>query len=467
MEDILSIFNITEPTFFNVKDKANDFISKMKNENKPQLMSFFQQARDKVLADLMTTEVTIQDDDLSTDKIEKLWKTSFSDHYDGKTRFFDNDHNAIEHSSTVSNNAVPPIIATSIISIDSQYRANILPYSSSPLSNTFNTHFIFNLTNPLYKVTSIALYSYHIPTTWYAFSATSGNTFFMYNGIIISIPDGNYSVQQLVDTINLEAQKYTATNTLLVTYNSINGKISFKNNDALSTSVTMLFYSQSNTANFNNCGQFILSNFQTFGINTTLGWMLGVRASADATTGDVYVVLNSLSTYELEAAPSVYGPKYFILSIEEFNNQRLTGGLYNITRTKQIASLTVPDYYNTIDVACKLQSGSLTQAQLYSIDQIIQNNENTNSIAGFQNKLSGPNAGAAFAIIPLEGISTLRSDNSPYTKFGGDVILNKRHYASPITLQRISVSLSDDKGNLVNLQDNSWSLSLLVESRLN
>jgi hypothetical protein len=45
--------------------------------------------------------------------------------------------------------------------------------------------------------------------------------------------------------------------------------------------------------------------------------------------------------------------------------------------------------------------------------------------------------------------------------------MNKRAYIKPTTLDRLTVSLTDDKGNLVDLYDNDWSFSLLVEERLN
>jgi hypothetical protein len=45
--------------------------------------------------------------------------------------------------------------------------------------------------------------------------------------------------------------------------------------------------------------------------------------------------------------------------------------------------------------------------------------------------------------------------------------VNKRSYVKPTSLVRFTVSLTDDKGNLVNLYDNDWSFSLIVEERLN
>jgi hypothetical protein len=225
-----------------------------------------------------------------------------------------------------------------------------------------------------------------------------------------------------------------------------------------------MFFIQSNTVNFSNCGTFILSNFQTLGVNSTLGWLMGFRTIPDAITGDVQIFLPPNQLVTADVAPDTYGPKYFTLSIEDYSNQRLSSGMYNITNTKQFANLTVPDYYNTINVACKMREGSLTQAQLYSIQAVIANNTNTN-VYGFNNRLSGPTSSSTFAVIPLADVRKLRPD--PYVKFGADLFVNKRNYIKPTSLERFTVSLYDDKGNLVNLYDNDWSFSLVVEEQLN
>jgi hypothetical protein len=49
VDDILSIFNIIDPTTFNVTDVANTLIAKMKIEGRSDLVTFFGAARDKVL----------------------------------------------------------------------------------------------------------------------------------------------------------------------------------------------------------------------------------------------------------------------------------------------------------------------------------------------------------------------------------------------------------------------------------
>jgi hypothetical protein len=470
VDDILSIFNLSEPTEFNVKDVANSLIAKMKSEDKPELEVFFTQARDKVLEDLKNQDADkIEIRNEATESLNKLWEDAgFNYNTNKPIRYFGNASHVVAENKReleTSNVSSEPIIAIHIVNIDSQYRSNILPYNDNPLSNTFNTSFTFSLTNPINKVISFRLYSYQIPTSWYAFNARAGNTFFMYNGIIINIPDGNYTAASLVAAINTVAALNPATIGLQVSYNTSTNRISFTNNDLISGPITVIFFIQANVVNYNNCGVFTLANFQTLGINTTLGWLMGFRTTPDATSGDMFLTINPGQTISADVPPDTYGPKYFVLSLEDYSNQRLSSGLYNITNIKNQATISIPDYYKTIQVACKLREGSLTAAQQYAINAVTSSSTVTNNSTGFNNKLSGPSSGAAFAVIPLSDINNIRPD--PYVKFGADLNIYKRNYLAPTILERFNVRLTDDKGNLVNLYDNDWSFSLIVEERLN
>jgi hypothetical protein len=287
----------------------------------------------------------------------------------------------------------------------------------------------------------------------------------MYNGVMINIPDGNYTPTTLVNTINAIAATTVATQSLVVAYNTASNRISFINTDPLIDTVSVIFYTQSNVTNFSNCGSFILTNFQTLSLNTTLGWLLGFRTPPDPVTGDIVLFLPPQIETVADVAPDTYGPKYFTLSIEDYSNQRLSSGLYNITNTKIFNTLSVQDYYNTIGVACKLREGSLTQAQIFAINAITNPFNNLVNGANSNNTLKGPTSSTTFATIPLAGINAIRPD--PYIKFGADLAIYKRNYIRPTILERFTIYLNDDKGNLVNLYDNDWSFSLVVEERLN
>lgn len=461
VQEILTIFNIIDPNVFNVTDAANSLITKMKDEGNNQLETFFAQARDKVLEYLQAQKAKPVGNE-TTEQIESVWASKTIQTDENAVNYFDEGEHIVAPEKAESGKpSGPDVIATHLVVIDSQFRSNILPYVNSSQSNAFNTSFTFNLTSQIHNAVSIKLYSYHIPTTWNAFSTQLGNTFFIYNGIIINIPDGNYSPIALRDIINSVAQQNIATLSLLVEFDPNINRFSFTNTDPLVDTVTVTFLIGANIVNFTNCGTFILSDFQTLSINTTLGWLLGFRKQADIVTGNVEIFLEPNKKTTADVAPDTYGPKYFTLSVEDYSNQRLSGGLYNILNTRKYTNLSAQEYYNSKDVACKLREGSLTQAQLYAINAITTPVSN----ATVTNTMSGYTSNSSFAVIPLDGITKLRPD--PYIKFGEDLAVNKRNYSGPTSLERFTVSLNDDKGNLVNLYDNDWSFSIIVEEKLN
>lgn len=465
VNDILSIFNILNPTISNVTDVANTLIARMTTEKKPDMVSFITAAKDKVLAYLQTIEKEEIENE-NTDYIDALWNTTTieNDLKQNPVNFF-NDQSRIVANSREDEKmqSHEPIITSYIVSIDSQYRTTILPYVNNPSANSYNTQFTFSLTNPITNATSITLYSYQIPTSWYAFSLQLGNTFFLYNGVIINIPDGNYTVQSIVAKINTVANENIATAGLLAEYDTEKNRISFTNTDTLAGTISAIFFIQSNVVTFSNCTSFVLSNFRTLSINSTLGWLLGFRTVTNE-NGDAVLSLPPNEKKYADVSPDTYGPKYFVLSIDDFKNQRLTKGIYGITNSKSYATISVPDYYKTIHVACKLNEGSLTQSEQYAINEVT-NSSRSSINADTNNRLTNRTIGAAFAVIPLHDIKNIRPD--PYVRFGADLTIYKRNYIMPTSLERFKVTLTDDKGNLVNLYDNDWSFSIIVESKLN
>ena len=469
VEELLQILHLYQPTIFQVKDAVNTIIARMRSEKKMDVVVFFQEAQTKILQTI--TPATITNTTMADVKpIAAVWQTDMLHPLgDDTTTYYDNEHLPAQDKQLAEETG-PKIISTRIVCIDSQYRQEILPYSTNSAAPTYITNFTFNLSNPINNTLSIRLYSYSIPSTYYAFNAQIGNTFFQYNGIIISIPDGNYTVAQLVSTINTLAQQDLASSGLLLTGpDPISGKITFTNTDPLTTDVTVIIYVQNNTTNVYACSEQLAGLFQTVGINNTLGWCLGFRTLPDPNTGDVSFILDTGESITADVQPDVSGPKYFILNVEDFSNQRLTTGLTGITNTKSQATLSVPDYYKTIDAACLLQSGNLTQAQLFSINAVLQDNDKTtlSAAAIYANKLQAPDSGSAFAFIPLANVPILRSQgNMPIVSFGANAIVFGRNYIRPIRLERIQVSLVDDKNNLVNLNDSNWNFSLIVEQQV-
>ncbi len=468
IEDLLDILNLDEPTEFQIKDTSNHLIARMKKQHKDKLVTFFGEVRDRLLKEFVTDDTLEKEYKKQSDRIEEIWKeSSFLPEEtapSGAAYYDDNVHFPIKQIGSVYlNKEKAQIISKRVITVDSQFRTNILPYSTSSGSPSFNASFTFNLANPVNNALSLTLYGYQIPTTWYAFNNNYGNTFFQYNGVVIQIPEGNYTLANLVTKLNDIAALDPATAGLTVTGpDPITKKISFTNNDPFAVSAVAVFYVQGNTANLTGCGQKIATLFQTLGVNNTLGWALGFRPNPDPVTGDIFITIPAGSTYTAQVMPNVFGPRYFYLNVEDFSNQRLTSGTSNITHTKNLASLTVPDYYKTIYADCQLRSGALTKAQIFSINAVTTDN-NPVFAATYTNKINGPNYGSTLAVIPLLNASALRLDNMPLIQFGQNLVIFQRKYVKPIRLERMRISLFDELGNLVNLNDQDWSVQFVVE----
>ena len=116
-------------------------------------------------------------------------------------------------------------IRTHVINIDSRFRIDVQDPS---------TDFTFKLKNPMKNIISLRISGIEFPNTYYTFSNSRQNTKFTlyYNKSIndttlyqqiITIDEGNYSPEELVDAINL----ILINNPVSISYNSIKGKILF------------------------------------------------------------------------------------------------------------------------------------------------------------------------------------------------------------------------------------------------
>jgi hypothetical protein len=398
-----------------------------------------------------------------------------------------------------------------IVSIDSQYRPNVIPYSFNNVNSpTFNTDFTFDLTERLTNVLSITLNSIQIPTTWYIFSEDFGNTCFIYQAgeaeqIFVKMPSGNYTLTYL----NNFFKTFNPVISLQLSYDEVTGKVVFSSN---SPNVRLTFY---DTKNFNSCLDNSCGTTQ-MRINQNFGWSLGYRTTnpnnlstiLNDTSDTVVLASQKLTAATLpyfkiaESLPNLYGPAYFMLVLDDYNNNRVNNSLVTITNVSNKVDL--PDYYspaiknanNTFaTVGCpgdfvpidpslnnlpsvlpylmKSSPRQLTQSQIYTANEILYNRTT------YSNKVVGPSTADVLAILPLSNISTLRANvlfnaagevtltsnqiSQPYVVFGSSLNMYQRTYFGPVNIDRMRVRLLDDKSNLVNLNDADWSFSLLIE----
>jgi hypothetical protein len=180
-----------------------------------------------------------------------------------------------------------------------------------------------------------------------------------------------------------------------------------------------------------------------------------------------------------EAIVDCYGPQYFLLIIDDFNHSRVNSGVVGIGEVA--TSLAAPMYYNAdlpdmcVNDTSDVVNGSkkqklmvpkvprtLTFSQIYTFNQITANRGGSGPN---KNREMGPKTSDVFAVIPLRtgaGAAGL-SMGQHYIDSGPTLLSNQRAYFGPVVINKLRVTLRDDKGHIVNLHGNDWSFSLVTE----
>ena len=231
-------------------------------------------------------------------------------------------------------------------------------------------------------------------------------------------------------------------------------------------------------------------------LNNTLGWLMGFRVPYVnvSATGNIGVAIIDLN-----------GPKYLMLIVDDYNQNHINSSIVSIAEYSN--KLKMPQYYspdlpyiclpasantsniNTLVDGEELQATfdgqfnpdggiliagklnveytptvvvlpsaprTLTQSQIYTINQINANNNNNTNY-----RAKAPTNNDVLAIIPISVSGTssgvLTVDN------GSALQLNARSYFGPVNLERLRIKLVDDKGNVINLNGCDWCFTLICE----
>ena len=404
---------------------------------------------------------------------------------------------------------------TRFINLDSQFRK----YTNGPDSSS--TDYTLDLSDTLKDALSLRLFSFQIPLSWYAIDKYYGNTCFWildesYN-IAISIPSGNYTQSEFVTylTTSFEDAGFDLSTAVIpinatapAKYNPNNGKLTLYLNGitynpsktqvlfTITSATVVLFYDfSSKLLCENNC-----YNKSNYYLNSTLGWLMGYRLP--------YISVEETGN-EAPAILDLNGTKYLILVIDDYNQNHINNSVVSISNLNN--SLKLPEYYSgDVTYSCnpptegglnnlpELVAGTklnsllnfqttnplnglliggkyeqsfnktqtvtpsaprvLTQSQIYTINEILKNKNNSTI-----NYLSqAPTAGDILALLPVKTSVGVPTGNL-LVEFSGSIQENKRVYFGPVDIDRMAIKLLDDKGNIVNLNGNDWTVSLICE----
>jgi len=113
--------------------------------------------------------------------------------------------------------------------------------------------------------------------------------------------------------------------------------------------------------------------------------------------------------------------------------------------------------YTSTPIVLPSAPRTLTQAQIYTINEINKNSSNlTNYLA------KAPTSSDILAIVPVK-TSTGVPTGSLLVEFSGSLQDSSRIYFGPVNIDRMAVKLLDDKGNVLNLNGNDWCVTLVCE----
>jgi hypothetical protein len=240
--------------------------------------------------------------------------------------------------------------------IDTRFRENY--YNSSP------TNFNLQLPMVIENVFTMQLSAIELPTTYYVISKQYGNNFFTINvnelgNEVISIPDGNYDQDTIINAINSQLSLLPAP------YNQVLFDINLTSNTTGSAQTMVGFISLTGITN-------LTLDFQSdkFGVSDSdtplplkFGWILGFR-------NGIYV--NNLN-YVSEGVLDITGPKYLFLVVDDYQNNvnnnfysafnssilnknilariSLLGKPFDILQQNNLSVITTPrEYFGPVDI---------------------------------------------------------------------------------------------------------------------
>ena len=383
---------------------------------------------------------------------------------------------------------------TRIVVLDSAFRQNILPHVSDNMSApSCSTDYTLDLSDTLKNTVSLKLASVHIPYTWYTIADYLGNDRFGYITDINVDTLPTAGKMELTGTVSVTADLYTSVSALIDNLNSVSAANKLKDdsfdlsfslegrnvsitNNHKSKTIRVVFFNTINP----NLNPIPLKNNGNLKIDNNLGWVLGFRGTN--------IELNTHKdglVYDIPAEGMIIGealvflpnPTYLLLVVDDFNQNRLNNGIVNINRSSSV--LSTPSYINSnvnfavtntdngfntqyrtylpnvSDTVKPIIKPRLTQAQLYTANQISANRMDTTST-----RLQGPTTTDVLAVIPLK-MSSLNFGDM-YIEFGSSLLQNERTYFGPVYIDKMRVRLCDNKGNTLNLNGANWSISLIT-----
>ncbi len=332
-----------------------------------------------------------------------------------------------------------------------------------------STDYTIQMAVPITNVVELTLSHVEIPASWYIFDSDYGTDYFAWsykNGNkrkwnIFDIEKGSYNEPELIDVLNETAVKLNVS----LSFKYIRSKHKIEIANTGDKSILIDWASGLNTPS--NC----FGNSQGQKLDSSLGWLMGYRSR-----------LLEISPNEKEESDGILdleGPKYFLLILDDFVNNKPNQDLITMIGAEKDTSFKLPSYWNkqTMENDCTITypdpqnrrpcgnkvvnrdlSSNLTKNQIYTVEQI-------------KLKMQSEEINTYKAPASSDVLARISIPNDKNNQYGRRIYLNsnfdytKRVYFGPVSISKFRIRLLNDRGHIVNLNNMDWSFSLLVKSR--
>tara|TARA_Y100000590_G_scaffold449799_1_gene588499 strand:- start:93 stop:1778 length:1686 start_codon:yes stop_codon:yes gene_type:complete len=532
--------NINEVTEKEIEDGTNTFIRNSVQKQQPKYTHFFQ----TVQATLLNYLKAVKKNEIKEEKIASIfsekndsgWSESYKTILPKRSptskrgednSIIDDTHQVTQRgriptSETVARTAPiqgilnPNLKNTTslIINIDSHYRKMIGPPSilnanagCTAITNAFKARFPYsesasnftvNLSTNIKNVISIKLQTIEIPVSWYVFSPKYGTTSFRIcmtspsgelfypidipNTSLITIPQGNYNPQTLINAI-----QSALPDTYSITLDIPTQKVTIQN--ITGNPCSIFFYLEPSPPIKANpdigipwdipAVNSLDTQCSTHGakVDYHLGWLLGFRKTH----------YTGASSYTSEAPIDTYGTRYIYVILDDFKRNHLNQDMISsytdkdtFNRPKTINSCkSPPSFSHVVPIITRATNAGkcrLLQPPVDAEQEVVTQKwfakKELNTLwksKTYQNRYRTWTGSDTIARIqvnlnkntPIAGAESRPKYILLSEKERG---IGVRNYFGPVTLSRLNLKLVNDKGYLLDLNNMDWSCQFEIKS---
>ena len=355
-------------------------------------------------------------------------------------------HNALKSVNTFNSNLkkgdVNPLLRKSykqLLNINSRFRNN---YTITSASN-----YGFTLPSPIKKIVSMKIVDMQIPKVIYTVSSMLGSNKFVITDSTttstIEIPSGSYNGHDITATINISLTT-AGFATIYSSFSTITGLITFTD---LSSNPFKLDFSYDDAS----CNQFTQTGSNLYKDQLTLGWLLGFRSNYKYLTPQIArpeTATVPLNNKNIKSVSRIHNRRPVLTQVKNNGYQYLEQQLECCPQ--QVYPMDISYNYSgkTFYTAEAVYDYQGSRYFLLSVNDF-QNNHNISVISPLQEETLGD--GNILAKISSECGCNCCGDNI------------ERIYFGPTDINKLQLTLYDEFGRIVDLNNGDYSVTLELE----